>query len=208
MKTNFILISLTFLLSILSGCVKEKLHTFSGYVFYDCENRVPFANKEIAIVRRGPHKEYGRSTTDENGFFSITFNLAGMTNASLKLANSSKILALNLGIKEPLNHGGEFFLSATYNIKVYLDVVNQYPSNDFLVYGNKTKNSGYGDTLFGPFQSKLLYSGKASVVEPSYPISRDYINYSLNDDNTKRFAAHYDIQTLCVDTTVVTIRLE
>ena len=189
------------------GCVKEKMYFVSGHIYTDCETRAPFANKDIRLWDDFRKKVIGTGSTDENGYFRFEYS-NNYQYLVLQGVSPYFSIAKDIVINPDNNQNTEFFLNATYNLKVYLDVVNPYTSNDFLVYGNKTKNSGSGDTLYGPFYNRLLYKGTASIIEPSYPISRDYINYSLNDDNTKRFAAYYDIQKLCEDTTIVTIRLE
>jgi hypothetical protein len=184
------------------GCVKEKMYFVSGHIYTDCETRAPFANKNIRLWDDFRKKVIGTGSTDENGYFRFEYS-NNYQYLVLQGVSPYFSIAKDIVINPDNNQNTEFFLNATYNLKVYLDVVNQNNTYNQLRYLNKVTYKE--DTLYAPFSNQLLYLGKAGIIEPSYPKSREQLNFII-DNNFN--SIYYDVEKLCSDTISLTIRIE
>jgi len=204
MRTLLIL-SVLIILSF-GGCIKERMYFVSGHIFTDCETRTPFANREIRLWDDFRKKIIGTGSTDENGYFRFEYS-NNYYYLVLQGVNPYFSIAKNIIINPDNNQNTEFFLSSTYNLKVYLDVVKQPEIGDTLFFSNPKTYNWMKFSM--PLSSGLFMTlPNVGVVQPSYPITRGTFRYYLKSEFPTVHDINYNLEQFCGDTIIKTIRLE
>jgi hypothetical protein len=187
---------------------KDKEYTVSGRIYEDCTNK-SFANRQIKLRQliaqnwslQTSGGEVGRTTTDVNGNFSITYKPKNSSELRIQVPAGfgySTVIERLPGEKDINNLNINY--NATTAIQVKINVINPHTSNDTLFISDY-RNLTIGLKIPGPFTSSILYTALNYEVLNSYvPVNYQFpLRYKINNNSW----SIKDFQLVQCDTTRV-----
>lgn len=216
MKTKIILV-LSWVCMLMS-CGKDNgtqsTFTLSGYLYKDCSKQ-PLANQAIDLYQQiiydpFTHRESGGifsiATTDNNGYFKMTYQLDNKTQNEMPLLIETAGKEPIIGI--PLDSSLEdivAYQTPFYNLQLTLNVINPHSAVDTLHITDFSGNSS-GLAVIGPLTSGVLYTRVAiPLIGMSYTGVPSTITWWFNTYSGNYQEKDYLITKYCDDTTFVTV---
>ncbi len=211
MKKTLLLLYLTI---VFFSCGKEKeMLKYTGTLYKDCAKN-PAAHVELRVYQEDENSlglksggELARFITDDNGFFSVTFeddNGAPIQIETINIANPYMLgVTVIQNIEQKSIDLGDIYLNNRGNAYVFIETTQNYNSTDTLHIWNKK--------YAGPFSSGAIDSiiDYYFVKQYSYLIEDDKIKYrwALNPTSESDFQVDYFELSGCgvIDTFVIKI---
>jgi hypothetical protein len=164
MKTRLLLV-FSILLTIISGCFREKHTTLSGRLLENCAGE-PRANSKVSLYRSGYDgymgEKLGETTTDANGNFAIPYTYKRHKSMVL-LAGGQKLRGISMGTSSV----GDIIIQRAAKSVVRVKVNNAHASEDDAInvrYSGPpyfTMHTPFHDTVFPVYEYM-------TTLEPPY----------------------------------------